>query len=92
MQEFAIKHPLLMEIFMLILTYGFLGFTILAHLAGGEIVLMTACGLYIAGHKEDFLYLYDAKNAIDEWLTQLKKTLNEKGRQYREGRLIKSEE
>lgn len=85
-RDFAIKHPLIMEIFMLLLTYGFLGFTIMAHMAGGQIVLMTACGLYIAGHKEDFLYLWDAKNAIDTWLKELKASLNEKGRKYREAK------
>ena len=88
-RDFAIKHPLMMEIFMLLLTYGFLGFTIMAHMAGGQIVLMTACGLYIAGHKENFLYLWDAKNAIDTWLGELKKSMNERGKRYREEKAAK---
>ena len=82
-KDFMIKHPLLTDLFMLFGTYAFLGFTILAHMAGGLIVLFTTCMLYIAAHPDDFMYLYDAQKAISEWVVNLQKSLNERGKQYR---------
>ena len=86
-RDFMIKHDLATEAGMLALTYGFLGFTLLAHMAGGLIVLVTGCGLYIARNPDDFVYLFDARDAISAWMSEIQKRLNEYGTNYRNSKV-----
>ena len=75
-RRFMEKHPLFTDLFVLMLTYGFLGFTLMAHMAGGMIVLLVSCMLYVSEHHDDFLYIFDMMTAIQVKLNELKKYFN----------------
>jgi len=81
-RKFLEHHPLFTDIFVLIFMYAFLGFTILAHMAAGLIVLFVTCMLYVANHPDEFGYLTDMKEYLTQKLVELKKALTEYGKNY----------
>lgn len=80
------RFPLIADAGAALLTYGFLGGTLTALLAGGVVALLTSSALYVANNKDKFLYLDDVADAIKAAGSKLTETLNEFGEKYREQR------
>jgi hypothetical protein len=83
-RKFLEKHALLTDAVALLLTYGLLGGTLTALMAGALVGIFTSIMLYIAEHPDDFQYLWDAAEAIKKFTKQLQVWANETGAAYRE--------
>lgn len=77
------KHSLLTDLFVLLFTYMFLGGTITALIAAGIVSIIVSGLLEIANHPNQYLYIYDFCNIVQDKLSQVKISLNEYGEQYR---------
>lgn len=86
-RRFLARHGLLVDIITFLLTYFTLGSTLTALTAGAMVAIFTSMLLHISNNPNDFLYLYDLKNAMDEILNKTKTQLTEYGKQYREHKL-----
>jgi hypothetical protein len=86
-RQFIVKHQLLTDVITLIGVYYLLGGTLTALFAASLCGLGISAMLYISNHKEDFLYLEDAKEILIAKIHQLKELLNTYGTKYRNARL-----
>lgn len=86
-KQFIIDHALWSDVGALFLTYWFLGGTITALIAGSMVSCFTSILLYIAQNEEDFMYLFDMRDAIKDQLDRVQKVLKTKGDTYRAKRL-----
>ena len=85
-RNFIQRHPLMADAGAALLTYGFLGGTLVALMSGGMVALMTSGALYVANNKEQFLYLDDLVEVIKEGWVKAQAALNEFGTKYRQNR------
>lgn len=82
-RRFIERHHLLADAVALLFTYILLGGTLTALFAAALVGLFTSALLYIANNPENFMYLYDLRDAIKDKLNELKAKLNELGMDYR---------
>jgi hypothetical protein len=63
-QIFMQNHPLITDVFCMVLFYQVMGMTITAHFACAAMSMISMAGLHIERHKEDFEFLYDAIDLV----------------------------
>lgn len=85
-RRLVIKYQLLTDVLTLIGVYLLLGGTITALFAAAICGLAVSALLYVANHREDFLYLFDAKEVFLRKVRETQQALNEYGKRYRESR------
>ncbi len=78
------KYGLFTDFLTAVLTYFLLGGTLTALTAGVMVGIFTSALMYILANPDDFLYIWDLKRAMEIKLQELKRDLNEFGKQYRE--------
>lgn len=83
-KEFIKNHSLLTDITTLGAAYVLLGGTLTALFAAALVGLITSTALYIGNNKEDFQYLWDAKDMIIKYAQVAKGYLKNLGEAYRE--------
>lgn len=83
-QQLIVRYHLLTDVLTLIGIYYLLGGTLTALFAAAMCGIAVSLLLYVANNKNDFLYLYDIKEAIKLRITQAQQALNDYGHKYRE--------
>jgi hypothetical protein len=82
-RKFMEKHSLITDLIACILTYSFLGGTLVALMASALVGIIVSLLLKIQNEPENFLYVFDAIETIKGWVTSMNSGLNEYGKNYR---------
>lgn len=85
-RKFLENHGIFTDFITFILTYLSLGSTLTALTAGAMVAIFTSILIHVTAHKEDFMYLYDLRDALREGMSELKKALEEAGLAYRKNK------
>jgi multisubunit Na+/H+ antiporter MnhB subunit len=83
LRRFLEKHSLLTDLIACILTYMFLGGTLVALLAAALVGIMISMLLHISNNPDDFMYIFDAIEVIKGFFNSISGNLNEYGKNYR---------
>lgn len=83
-RRLVVKYHLLTDVLTLIGIYYLLGGTLTALFAASMCGIAVSALLYVGKHKDDFLYLYDLKEALKQKIDNAQQALNEYGRKYRQ--------
>lgn len=87
-RKFIETHSLLTDIATLIAVYMLLGGTLTALMAGAMCGIFVSMFLHVVNNKEDFLFLYDLRDLIKEYLVTAKNALKIYGQEYRKKRSL----
>ncbi len=85
-RKFLENHGIFTDFLTFILTYISLGSTLTALTAGAMVAIFTSIVIHVMAHKEDFMYLYDLRDAMRDGMAELKKMLEEAGLAYRKSK------
>ena len=88
-RKFLEKHAVFTDFLTFILTYLTLGSTLTALTAGCMVAIFTSMLIHIQAHPDDFMYLYDAHEAMKDGLAEVKSYLSQLGADYRDSKLSK---
>lgn len=83
LRKFLEKHALFTDTMALLLTYSLFGGTLTALIAGALVGIMTSMLLHIANNPDDFMFLYDTIEMMNEKINALKKYFNTYGKEYK---------
>ena len=86
-RKFLEKHALFTDFLTFILTYITLGSTLTALTAGAMVAIMTSCIIHVLANPDDFMYVYDFMDAVEDGLKAIKSTLSEAGAAYRDKKM-----
>lgn len=90
-RKFIEKHSLVADLLALIMTYHLLGGTLTALIAASLCGIFVSVLLHVSANEQDFLFLFDLKDAIKKQLNEAKKAAQKFGQAYREKKLATEE-
>jgi hypothetical protein len=91
-QQYAIKYPLITRVAVFMLVIGMLGATLTGLFAGAMLDLLVMGMLYVAANKEQFMYLWDARDAVVAAFESLSNHFKKLGDEYRASKAVANDQ